>query len=595
MPTAGVGYRSLIGITLRGLAARKGLAFASWLLTAIAVASAVVGPSYQGTSANSFVVTQLRAEPRVNTGLSYAYRPTSTAKLPDLTTAMTTADALSRRVSGTAYGDGHAMVWQTLPPATFPHSLEPASPTLLYAPGDCDHVALKGRCPSRTGEIAVEAGDAFTYSLRLGSVVDPYPGQAPFTVVGIYTPRHDAADFAFWFDSEQLRAVPGRLLTIPSSNNVPVTRLAPWFTVSAAIERRSEPWYVSVDQELRVPSTLTPTGLSARAAHVRTVMAQDKHGGLPDGLSMMPGNSLPSVTGTLLARRSVARSTVTPAVLSLILVALVLLSRLLSASMTLRRGELALASLRGYRRRRLWLLGMAEPLVILLAAAPMGIVLGYLAARALARQWLIAGLPVPFVLASGLSAAGVVVATAGVAAGVVRIAVSEPLTAQIAQERRPVRPGRMALVVRLALLAAAAAALVTAWSRSKPAAPDATDLALPLLLATGVGLLTSLAVLLVGSLWMRWSARRRSLASYVAARTVRRRHEGTQVVLPVTAALTVAVFTVGMSAAASTWRTSVAATEVGAGLSFPTTLSINRAVGLTDSSTPRAAGSWRLA
>lgn len=590
MPTAIAEHRLLLGTTVRGLVARKGLAFASWVLTTIAVASAVVGPSYQENSANSFVVTQLRAEPRVNTGLSYTYRP---AGHQGVSPAMATAVASAERVSGSAYGDGHAMVWQTLPPVTFPHSLDPASPTLLFAPGDCLRVALEGRCPRRTGEVAVSADDAYTFSLHVGSVVHAYPGAPPFDVVGVYTPRHNAADFAFWFDSEQLRAVPGRLLTIPASNTVPVTRLAPWFTTRSEITRRSAPWFVSVDQELAVPATLTPSELRAISTEVRHLAARSKADDLPRDLTLEPGNALPTVTDTLLERRTVARSTVTPAVLSLILVALVLLWRLLSASMDLRRGELALASLRGYRRRRLWLLGMTEPLLILLAAVPVGVVLGYLTARLLARQWLVSGLPVPFVLASGVSAAGVVLATAVVAAGVVRVAVGEPLSTQIAGERRPARPGRAALVVRLAVLAAAAAALVTAWSRSHPTAPDATDLALPLLLATGVGLLTSLGILLLGSVWIRWSARRRSLASYVASRTVRRRHEGTQVILPVTAALTVAVFTVGMSAAASTWRTSVAATEVGAGLSFPTTLSINRAVGLTQQLDPD--GRWLMA
>ncbi len=594
MPAAAVEQRLLLATSLRGIASRKGLAFASWVLTTIAVASAVVGPSYQTTSASSFVVTQLRAEPRVNTGLSYRYTPPARQDLSSATaTATATALAQATRASGTAYGAGHAMVWQTLPAASFPHSLDPAEPTLVFAPGDCHHVDLQGRCPRSAGEIDVAAADAYTYSLHVGSVVDPYHDGAPFTVVGIYQPRHTAADFAFWFDSEQLRAVPGRLLTVPASNSNPVTRLAPWFTTRSEIERRRDPWWVSVDQDLDVPPTLTSADLRATSARVRAIDPAGEHGRLPPDLSLEPGNSLPSVTATLLARRAVARSTVTPAVLSLVLVALVLLSRLLSASMSLRRGELALASLRGYGRRRLWLLGMTEPLLILVAAAPVGVVLGSLAARTLARRWLVPDLPVPFTLASGLSAAGVLIATALVAAGVVRIAVSEPLSAQIAGDRRPTRPGRVALVARLTLLAAAFAALVAAWSRSKPAAPDATDLALPLLLATGVGLLTSLALLLAGTLWIRWSARRRSLSSYVAARTVRRRHEGTQVVLPVTAALTVAVFTVGMSAAASTWRTSVAATQVGAGLSFRTTLSINRAVGLTEQLDPR--GRWLMA
>ena len=58
-------------------------------------------------------------------------------------------------------------------------------------------------------------------------------------------------------------------------------------------------------------------------------------------------------------------------------------------------------------------------------------------------------------------------------------------------------------------------------------------------------------------------------------------------ILPVTAALTVAVFTVGVSLAASTWRASAAATEVGAPLSFATNLSLSRAVGLTQELDPR--------
>ena len=143
------------------------------------------------------------------------------------------------------------------------------------------------------------------------------------------------------------------------------------------------------------------------------------------------------------------------------------------------------------------------------------------------------------------------------------------------------------MIVRLALVAAAVAALVVAASRSHPQAPDATDLALPMLLAVAVGLLCGLLVLVVSELWVRWSASRRALSSYVASRTVRRRREGTLVILPVTAALTVAVFTVGVSLAASTWRASAAATEVGAPLSFSTNLSLSRAVGLTQRARPR--------
>ncbi len=456
-------------------------------------------------------------------------------------------------------------------------------PTLLSVPGACREVRLSGRCPTVPGEIAVLSADAATLGLHVGSRFNPYGDRTPFTVVGIYRPP--AHDDGFWFSL-------GRLETVPGSRTAPA-HPAPWITSQAGIELSGHPWFLTVDQRLRITPRLTPDDAAAAALRLTALTRAASHDGLLTGLTLEPGNALPSIVHELLARRGVARSTVAPAVLSLILVALVLLSRLLSAAMILRRGELALASLRGYGRRQLWFLGMLEPLLILAAATPIGVAAGYLASRALAGRWLVPGLPVPFVLASGVAVVAVVLVTGAVAALVVRDAVNEPLSSQIAGVRRPTRAGRVVVIGRLVLVAAALAALVTAWSRGRPQAPDATDLALPMLLAIAVGLLSSLLVLAVAGLWVRWSARRRALSSYVASRTVRRRREGTLVILPVTAALTVAVFTVGVSLAASTWRASAAATEVGAPLSFPTSLPLSRAVGLTHEIDPR--GRWLMA
>jgi hypothetical protein len=572
----------LLATSLRGLASRSVLSLGSLLLTVIAIASAVVGPSYQLNAANSFVIAQLAAQPPINTGLTYDYRHGDSETADQ---AIVTALDETARESGTAYNAGHAMVWDQLDQTTFPGASLPAVARLVSVPGACTHVALVGRCPTAASEIAVLKADAETYGWKLGSRIDQPEYKQPFTVVGIYTSQ--ARDEAFWF-GPRLQTAPGRGLptVIPS-------RPAPWITTQAGIELNSNTWFVTVDQSLRVTPRLTPDEAAAAATRVRALGKAQERRDLLTGLTLESGNSLPDITQQLLARRAVARSTVAPAVLSLILVALVLLSRLLAAAMGLRRGELALASLRGYDRRQLWVLGMVEPLVILVAATPLGVGLGYVAARVLARQWLVPGLPVPFVLASGLAVVAVVLVTALVAALVVRDAVNEPLSVQIAGVRRPTRAGRALVIVRLVLVAAALAALVVAASRSHPQAPDATDLALPMLLAVAFGLMCGLLVLGVSDLWLRWSSKRRSLSSYVASRTVRRRREGTLVILPVTAALTVAVFTVGVSLAASTWRASAAATQVGAPLSFPTTLSLSRAVGLTHEIDPQ--GRWLMA
>ncbi len=574
--------RWLLATSLRGLASRTVLSLGSLLLTAIAIASAVVGPSYQLNAANSFVIAQLEAEPLINTGLTYDYQRAD-HESPDR--AISTALDETARESGVAYRPGHAMVWDELPMTRLPASSIPAVARLVSVPDACRHVSLVGRCPSSPGEIAVLEADAATYGWKVGSRIRQPEYPTPFTVVGIYTPR--AQDDAFWF-GPRLQTAPGRLLPqlIPS-------RLSPWITTQAGIELTGDAWFVTVDQALDVNPALTPDDAAAAAARVRALRKAAEHDTLATGLTLEAGNALPETIHRLLARRGVARSTVAPAVLSLILVALVLLSRLLAAAMGLRRGELALASLRGYSRRQLWFLGMLEPLLILALATPLGVVLGYVTSRVLAREWLVPGLPVPFVLGSGLAVLGVVLVTGVVAALVVRDAVNEPLSAQIAGVRRPARAGRALVIVRLALVAAAVAALVVAASRSHPKAPDATDLALPMLLAVAVGLLCGLLVLVVSEVWVRWSARRRALSSYVASRTVRRRREGTLVILPVTAALTVAVFTVGVSLAASAWRASAAATEVGAPLSFATNLSLSRAVGLTQEVDPD--GRWLMA
>jgi hypothetical protein len=581
-------FRWLLATSLRGLRARWVLSVGSLLLTVIAIASAVVGPSYQLNAANSFVIAQLRAQPFINTGLTYDYQPQANE---DIDSAVASALKETTQESGSGYGQGHAIVWQPLSRVLLPGTAVLSTPRLVSAPGACDHVNLVGRCPTNPGEIAILAIDAKTYQVKVGSTFNPYGERTPFTIVGVYTASQKAVDAAFWAGSGRLQSVPG--FAQPKPPKLVPAQPGPWITSQATIELRSDAWYVTVDQILETPPDMTAADLSVVAARTKAIQHASDHGGLLPGLSVEVGNILTFTAHQLIDRRGVTRSTVEPAVLSLILVALVLLSRLLSAAMTLRRGELALASLRGYNRRQLWFLGMLQPLLILVTAIPLGVVGGYVGSRVLAHRWLVPHLPVPFILGSALAVVAVVLVTAVVAAVVVRDAVSEPLSAQIAGVRRPTKAGRLVVVLRLALVALAAAALVTAASRTSPRKPDATDLALPILLAVAAGLLVGLLVLGLAGLWVRWSARRRALSSYVAARTVRRRREGTMVILPVTAALTVAVFAIGVSLAASTWRASTAATEVGAPLSYSTPLSLSRAVGLTHQLDPQ--GRWLMA
>jgi putative ABC transport system permease protein len=280
--------------------------------------------------------------------------------------------------------------------------------------------------------------------------------------------------------------------------------------------------------------------------------------------------------------------------LSLILVALVLLARLLAAAMELRRPEIALASLRGIGRRQLWVLAMLEPALMLVIAAPIGVIVGYLVGRGLIAAWLVPGLPAGFLTTSGWFALGVVVAGLLVAALAVRSTMAEQLSVQISSTLRPTPAGRWVVVWRLALIAAAVAVVAaTLWNGRTPSRPSVADMALPILLAIAGGVLMTPAAAFAARRWARLSARRKGMTGYLASRTVARRREGTWAILPLTAALAIAVFSASIYLTAADWRASDAATVVGADTAFHTKLPLGQAVALTHQVDP--AGKWLMA
>ncbi len=155
----------LLATSLRGLASRTVLSLGSLLLTVIAIASAVVGPSYQLNAANSFVIAQLGAQPLINTGLTYDYQHADGETADD---ALVTALDETSRESGPGYDPGHAMVWDELDQTVMDTSPIPVIARLVSVPGACSHVSLTGRCPTSPGEIAVLKVDAATYGWKLG-------------------------------------------------------------------------------------------------------------------------------------------------------------------------------------------------------------------------------------------------------------------------------------------------------------------------------------------------------------------------------------------------------------------------------------------
>ncbi|MGI8577158.1 MAG: FtsX-like permease family protein [Nocardioidaceae bacterium] len=599
---------------LRGLWSRSLLTVGAVLLVTISVAAAVVAPIYQTASANSYLVTQLRDTESYLTGINLAYQPA-----PGQTVDTQTAKQAAARIGAAAASAEFARPQVTL---VTPRPLNKNALTgpigllrrtgacqhivkqacakvagetefgiaeLLSKHNACQHLVVVGRCPNHPGEAIVLKSDLRYTGAKPGDGIALHGLRSPLKIVGTYTVPPGQEHY--WFDLTRLASVPPQ----PANPSGFTPYLPAPFVVASSTfaELPAGGWSVLVDRALIVGSNISITDVRQAITDVRRLGPTTSRLAAGANVQIPAGNELGAIAHEFEQRASTSESTVTPAVASLILVALVLLLRLLAAAADQRETELALASLRGASRRQMWALGLIEPALIVLIAVPIGFALGATAGRAFAALWLVPGIAATVSTASWKAALIVIVATLLVSVFVVQRIVSEPLSSQIAGVHRPARSSRWAVMLRLALIAAAVAVVGATVFAGKKSSPDATDLALPILLAIAAGLMMNSGASVAARWWSRRSMDRRGIAGFVASRAVSRRREGTLVILPLTAALAVSVFSWGVYSAAAGWRGSDAATKVGASRAYTTHLDLASAVALTHQADPQ--GKWLMA
>jgi hypothetical protein len=583
---------SLLGAILRGLRSRALLSAGSVLLTALAVASAVLGPIFADAVTNSYVVTRLREAPPSLTGLSRAFTPDSPGP---------SADAVRDAVAGTeSFNEGP---WaQTVATVQSERFMALRGSVEFWArDGACETLEITGRCPEREGEVLILEKAAEQRGVKIGKPLElvgfeptalqdlglPRPGITEVTVVGTYATPEDAAD---WLVPQRLTGTNEAVSDKPGGGYTPYSP-GPIITTPETVEAMGG-WSVRVDTFLDVPADITPSELAVAARSAGSF--PDDEAVEVDGGTLTDDstNDLASVVEEVESQRATARSSIAPAVLSLVLVALALLMRLLTAASELRVPELALASLRGVTSRRLWALGLAEPLTILLIATPIGVALGLGSGLLLTRAWLVRGLPLPIVAGSWIAAALVLFAAIAVACVAIGLVVRESLASQLSGVRRPVAARRWSVIAQLTLVALAVAVLLSKLSDPGVGDPDVTDLLLPVLLAVVAGLAAT-KVTAVLATWWTGRSRGRSLSGFVSSRAISRRQEGTLVILPITAAIAVAVFGAGVYDSAATWRTSVAATASPADTTWHSPVSYAETLELTRRIDPE--GDWVMA
>ena len=583
---------SMLGAILRGLRARALLSAGSVLLTALAVASAVLGPIFAAAVTNSYVVTRLREAPPALTGLSRVFTPDS---------ATSSTDAVAQAVAGTeSLNDGP---WgETVGIVQSERVMALRGAVEFWArDGACEALEVTGRCPEREGEVLLLEKAAEQQGAVIGEPLEligfeppaltglglPRPGLTTVTVVGTYATPTVATD---WLVPLRLTSTNEAVSDGPGGGYTPYSP-GPVITTPGTVEAMGD-WTVRVDTFLDVPADITPAELSVAARSAATIpddQAVEVEGGTlhDDGT-----NDLAGVLDEVRTQQDTARSSIAPAVLSLVLVALALLMRLLNAASELRVPELALASLRGVTSRRLWGLGLAEPVAILVISAPIGVALGLGSSLLLVRAWLVPGLPLPVVATSWVAAGLVLLAALAVACVAIGLVVRESLASQLAGVRRPAAARRWSVIAQLTLVALAAAVLLSKLSDSDGGDPDVTDLLLPVLLAVVAGLAATRLTAALATWWTRRS-RGRSLSGFVSSRAISRRQEGTLIILPITAAIAVAVFGAGVYDSAAAWRTSVAATVSPAHTTWRSPVSYAETLELTRRIDPE--GEWVMA
>ncbi|MEO5664489.1 MAG: FtsX-like permease family protein [Nocardioides sp.] len=569
----------LLGTIVRGLRSRALLTVGSILLAALALGSAILGPIFSEAVTNSYVVTRLQEAPAASTDLSRVFTPDGVLEpRAAIERAVAASDALNVGPWGTS----------TATLVSDEYSALTGVVTFWSRDDVCAGLEIEGRCPAAPGEVLMLAGDVERTGAKLGEPLDmnifepsqlrgtlPRSPLSQVIVVGSYaTPVADDV----WTYPQRLRSISDR--TQPNGDYDPY-QPSPLLTTHETVQSLgAQAWRVQIDTPLDVPADATPADLADAVTTATNLEGTDEvDGGTLVGVPA--SNSLERFERDVRSQQSTAQKSIAPAVLSLVLVALALLMRLLMAASEVRVPELALASLRGVSSKRLWLLGLAEPFVVLLAAVPLGVGFGVGLAALLTRQWLVPGLPLPLPWISWAAAALVLVAAIAVACVAVGMVVRDTLASQLSGVRRPQASRRWSVVAQLTLVALALAVLISKLSASDQKAPDLTDMLLPVLLAVVAGLAATRLTAWAATWWTKRRALTKSLSGFVSARAISRRQEGTLVILPVTAAIAVAVFGAGVHDSAATWRGSVAATASPAGTTWSSSLSLRETRDLT--------------
>jgi putative ABC transport system permease protein len=549
------------GLTLGGLWQRRWLSLVVFCVAAVAAATAAMGPTYWDAARTAIVRDAFKNAPPDGRGIMVTFTPRLTPPW-DLDDAM--------RTTG-------------IPQAFHPpiEGAELASPVLgdsdavklIWRDGACARLRLvSGRCPSAPGEVVASKVTSERYRwavgdrARLEALIPPRPPTGtptvdepsdralPLRVVGIYEPGDPGA--AYWFGLPYFPDSTGQSETMPAGGRL----FDPLFTEEATLawaRSARAPW------EFNVALLVDPKRLTGDDASKLDAALQRTREWAAGRATI--SSAMEATTSRALLDQDALGVPVALITLELVALSWLVLFLAVADLVRARRLEIGLARLRGLSHGQVWRFGLAEPVVLLVAALPAGVLASRPIAAALSRTLLATDIPVSVGELAWLAAIGAVAGGLLAATLAARATLAAPVTEQWRRSRS--HPGRRSWVpdaVVLALVAAGLVELTAQGAVTNPSRPHATALLVPALIAVGVAVVAARALPYACRAAFTATRRRGGIGAFLALRQIARQPGTANAVIVLATSFAIATFAVSLWSVTAENHREVARTHNGA-------------------------------
>jgi putative ABC transport system permease protein len=540
-----------LATAFRALRSRLATSSLIFFVATVAVAAAAAGPTYYRAGQTSILRDTVAAEPVIGRG----FQVTQTG--PVVEGFEQIAGEVSRDLAPV-----RSMFYPAIEARQASAAYQPLNEELLLVSSTdlCANLQIQGSCPTKAGQIIVSQQLATINSWRIGQAISLVPW-GTVTIIGTYTPPPDNADYwaaelTTYFPYEY--GVQGPPAHHQSQYDALFTAES---TILQASQNTQGTLVLSGNLNL---GRLTPESVLSITDRVNSLL-QDP--GL-DFEEAIPTTTIPATMGQVNDAWRSLEVSVLVVTLELVAVAGLLLWILVTDATSARGPEIALAKLRGYGRLRLIVFALSEDALLMVAAVPVGVLIGWAAAAGIGGGLLRSGTPIDLPALAWL--AGAAAAFGGLAAGAagIRPTLRRSVMEQWRRSNQP--PLRRNWTFDAIVLTASVAGLAEVASTGSIDSAHQHPIALLVPGLIGLSLAVIAGRLLPLGCGLLASRRESGPVLFLAWRQLSRRPAATRTTTVLATAFALATFALSAWSVSLTNSSAVAAAQVGA----PTVLSV---------------------